>query len=117
MFKCYYCEWESPVFTEIIHQLLEHHPQEQIRLKKNRKTISSKVSATKSKKNLSYFLKVSEILTWADTERFLGGVKVQSFDVYLFLFQKGNWISTSVPMKPIPSNENGPPSARQLSVI
>ena len=70
MFKCYYCEWESPVFTEIIHQFLEHHPQEQIRVKKQKdKSISYKVI----QKTLSYFLKVSEILTSADMESFLGG--------------------------------------------
>ena len=47
MFKCYYCEWENPNFTEIIHHLLEHHPQEQIRFKKHKdnklKSISYKV--------------------------------------------------------------------------
>ena len=48
------------------------------------KSISYKVIP----KTLSYFLKVSEILTWPDTESFLGGVQVQGFDVYLF-FSKG----------------------------
>ena len=41
-------------------------------------------------KTLSYFLKVSEVLTCPDTESFLGGVQVQSFVVYLF-FSKGEW--------------------------
>ena len=91
MFKCYYCEWENPVFTEIIHQFLEHHPQKQIKIKKKQqkdnklKSISYKVI----QKTLSYFFKASEILTCADTESFLGGVQDQSFDVYLFIFKMG----------------------------
>ena len=50
-------------------------------------------------------------------QSFLGGVQVQSFDVYLFFFQKREGIRTSVPMKHIPSNRNGPPSVRQRNFI
>ena len=119
MFKCYYSEWENTVFTEIIHHFLEHHPKEQIRFKQKKKKKKKKLKSISYKviqKTLSYFLKVSEILTCVDTEIFLGGAQVQSFVVYL-VFQKGNGISTSVPVKPIPSNQNGPPSARQRNVI
>ena len=55
--------------------------------KQKDKSISYKVI----QKTLSYFLKVSEILTSADTESFLGG---------------GGG-----------GDQNGPPSARQLNVI
>ena len=83
------CEWENPVFTEIIHQFLEHHPQEQIRFKKQRKDNKLKsISYKVIQKTLSYFLKVSEILTCADTESFPEGVQVQSFDAYLFFFKR-----------------------------
>ena len=118
MFKCYYYEWESPIFSKIIHHLLEHNPQEKIRLKKYKDNKLKSISYKVIPKTLSYFLKVSEILTCADTESFLGGVQVQSFDAYLYFFvQKGKGNSTSVHMKPIPSNQNGPPSARQRDVI
>ena len=84
MFKCYYCEWESPVFTEIIHKFLEHHPQEQKKTNKQKDNKLKIISYKVIPKTLSYFLKVSEILTCTDTESFLGGVQVQSVDVYLF---------------------------------
>ena len=95
MFKCYYCEWENPVFTEIIHHFLEHHPQEQIRLKKQKENKLKSISYKVIQKTLSYFLKVSEVLTCPDTESFLGGVQVQSFVVYLF-FSKGGMGSVPV---------------------
>ena len=60
-------------------------------LKKQRKDNKLKsISYKVIQKTLSYFLKVSEILTCADTESFPEGVQVQSFDVYLF-FSKGEW--------------------------
>ena len=90
MFKCYYYEWESPIFSKIIHHLLEHNPQEKIRLKKYKDNKLKSISYKVIPKTLSYFLKVSEILTCADTESFLRGSPGPKFwRIFIFFRSKG----------------------------
>ena len=88
MFKCYYCEWENPVFTEIIHQILEHHHQEQIRFKKQQQKDNKLQSNTK---NFVILLKGIRNFDLRGCGKFPRGESRSKVLTFIYFFSKGEW--------------------------